>query len=688
MNRIWIRAVLYGFICSLFFFTAQVMAISDTEGLKEDSKKVQHRLRREMNIEEVTVSAQKMDESAQNVGISMTLFNEFDIEDKRIKSIGDIGAYTPNLMLFSDGNGENFNPTVRGLRTDSGADSSSLGMYIDGIPMLSGDFYSIIMDVERIEILKGPQSTLYGKGTEAGVINIVSKKPDNETKFKIGSEFGSDNKREYFFNISGPVVKDKFYLGLSAKHYEKDGMIKNTYRGGQTDDREYNYGKMNLRYTPDDNVDIFLISQILSRKDGGVSWNPRGAASRENSSDVGESEPETWLNSLKVEYNYDIYKFESITTYKHKKQTGILRDFDFSHIKFYHMSHDNDRKNYSQEFRLSSKTSRFNWLIGLNADRDRVKMDAGTDSINPNYISVSESDYEANSYGAFIHSEYFLTEKFSVLGGLRYDNSDIDFDEKGTDVKESETFDEVSPKLGVKYKLSKGSMIYSTFAAGYKPGGIYTYAAANYPKVYDEEKLWAYEIGSKNSFFNNTLILNAAIYYMKVDDMQVTTFVHESGSGHSFEYKSNAAEATSKGFEFDLTYKATTALKFFAAFGYNDTEFDEYKDAKGDFSGNTNPLAPDYNYNIGAQYRSDSGCYARIDINGYGEMYLDRENQYKRGSFNLVNTKVGYETEVYDIYFYTSNLFDKEYDSDGIYNGAYVIYSEPKEVGVQLSFRF
>lgn len=642
----------------------------------------------DQTFESIIVTAQKREENLQNVPISMSVFDEFSIGDKRIKAIEDIAPYTPNLMFFSDGNGENVNPTVRGLRTDSGADSSSLGMYIDGVPMLSGDFYAVIMDIERIEVLKGPQSTLYGRGTEAGVINIITKKPDNKAKFKIGSELGSDNKKEYYFSVSGPVVKDKFYLGLSGKHYEKDGMIENKYKGGQTDDREYNFGKLNLRYTPGDDLEMFFTSQILGRKDGGVSWNPKGAPSRENSSDVGKSEPDTWLNSLKVEYEYNACRFMSITTYKHKKQTEILRDFDFSPKIFYHMNHNNDRKNYSQEFRLNSNLGKLSWLIGVNADKDKVEMDAGIDSLMPGYASNHQSDYEADSYGAFFHGEYFLNDDLSLNCGLRYDHNNIDFKEKGTNNDVAKSFSEVSPKIGMKYHLTKESMIYTTIAKGYKPGGIYTYAAAGYPKDYEAETLWSYEIGVKNSFLNNRLNLNAALYYMAVDNMQVTTFVHESGSNNSAEYKSNAAEATSKGFEMDLNYRAVKNLNFFASFGYNHTEFDKYKDARGDFSGNTNPLAPEYNYNIGAQYRSDQGCYARVDINGYGEMYLDRENDFKRDAYNLVNTRIGYEQDHFDIYLYADNLFDKEYDTDGIYNGAYVIYSPPREIGVQFTYRF
>jgi len=620
-------------------------------------------------LESTVVTAQKVEENAQEVPISMTVFGEFDIEDKRIKSIKDIAAYTPNLMFFSDQNGTRFNPTIRGLRTESGSSSSSLGLYIDGVPMVGGND-AVFIDVERIEILKGPQGTLYGKGAEAGVINIITKKPDSEIRGRFGAELGSDNKREYMFNVGGPIVRDKLYISLSAKHYEKDGLVKNIYKGGQTDDREYDYGKIYLRFAPSDDLEVSFISQILKRSDGGQSWNYNGAPSRENSSNVAESKPETLLNALRVEYSFSRYKFESITTYK-KAKLKSERDFDFTSEDKWVSKWDNDEQNLAQEFRLIGKYDRFSWLTGLNLEKEEVKS------------NLDHSKRETYSYGVFSHMEYQMTKKLSLLAGIRYDKNSVDYTKPGEDDADN-SFNEISPKIGLEYNLSKESMVYAAVAKGYRPGGIFEKARGDNPKAYKEETLLSYEVGSKNIFLDKTLTLNAALYYMSLSNMQVDNYVDKQ----SFNiYKSNAAEATSKGFEFDLSYTATPNLELFASFGYNHTEYDEYKDERGDYSGNTNPMAPKYNYNLGTQYRSDRGYYARVDVNGYSDMYLDRENKYERDAFALVDAKLGYEHKNYDIYLYADNLFDKEYDSKGVY-GSYVIYSDQREVGLQLTYRF
>jgi outer membrane receptor protein involved in Fe transport len=123
-------------------------------------------------------------------------------------------------------------------------------------------------------------------------------------------------------------------------------------------------------------------------------------------------------------------------------------------------------------------------------------------------------------------------------------------------------------------------------------------------------------------------------------------------------------------------------------FGYTDIEFDDFEDVLGDYEDNDNPFAPEYTFNIGAQYRHYSGFYARADLIGYGKMYFDKANDYSRDAYEIVNAKIGYEAKHFDIYLYGKNLFDEEYDSDEYYGGMYTIYSDPGEIGLQLVYRF
>jgi iron complex outermembrane receptor protein len=346
-----------------------------------------------------------------------------------------------------------------------------------------------------------------------------------------------------------------------------------------------------------------------------------------------------------------------------------------------HVLEDSSYEKLSQELRLASKHDRFNWLIGFYADKDDNEI------ILDRNLPFASSDYECSgdSIGIFANTDYKINDKIEVTAGLRYDRDNKEFEDNLDKSKNNDTSgSEISPKLTLKYKQNENFMTYGTIAKGYRSGGFHLYSPVpGYDNSFKEETLWNYEIGWKSSFIDNRVILNGAIYYMDIDDMQVKADLYKGVS-----YMSNAAKATSKGFELEAKVKATRSINFFSSFGYNVTEFDEFEDYYGNYKGKKNPYARRYNYCIGTQYRNFNGYYARAELNGYGKTYLDNMNKYSRKAYNLVNAKAGYETKHFDIYLYANNLFDKNYDSIGAYGGYFRIYSPPREVGVSLMFKF
>jgi iron complex outermembrane receptor protein len=227
-------------------------------------------------------------------------------------------------------------------------------------------------------------------------------------------------------------------------------------------------------------------------------------------------------------------------------------------------------------------------------------------------------------------------------------------------------------------------MGYAGASKGYRSGGFNALAVSNPAYIsYDAETLWSYEIGAKSVLLDNRLILNGTVYYMDISDMQVPENVSPFES-----YLTNAAEATGIGVELEATARVCDGLVLTAGFGYNDVEFDKFGDTLGDYKGNQNPYTPEYTFNIGAQYRHKSGIYARADLIGYGEMFLDKANEFSRDPYEIVNAKIDYESEHIDVYLYGKNIFDERYDTDGYYGGFYTIYSDPGEIGLQLICRY
>ena len=651
--------------------------VSEQQENKKEESKIQQ-ARREIKLDELIVSAQKTEENIQDVPISMSVFDAVTIEDRMIDTVEDIAKYTPGLEILGLSAVKSA-PSIRGLYSNYASKSSTAALYVDGIPVTDGTgFDQTLMDIQRIEVLKGPQGTLYGKNAEVGVINVITKKPDNETRGKIKGILGSDNKRELAFNVSAPLVKDKFYISIAGKHYEKDGFLYNTSKNKIEDDREHNYGKVNLRWTPTDNLELSLISSKIKYNNGA---NTSGLTTdREVSSDLDTfNKSEVMLNALNIKYSFnDKFSLTSVTAQRNYTEF-LANDFDYldDDSKKFHILSDSTYHTLSQELKLNYENKKIKVVSGIFLENSDVDMDKDRDAAWGFKKTLENTD--TDTIGVFSHLTYDITEKLSVLGGLRYDSIEKHYEDPTQTIDDDES--EISPKIGATYDLKEDVMLYSTISKGYRAGGFNVAAPDGYPKTFGKESLYSYEVGLKGSFLNGRLTYDMAVYYMDITDMQVVVQLN----GGTNNIKTNAAKATSMGVESSLQFRITDSLNLFAGVSYNDTSFDEYNDGSQDLSGNKTAYAPEYNFNIGVLYRAINGFYAGADLTGYGEMYLDRTNEYKRGAFELVNTKIGYEQEGYDIYLYANNLFDEKYDTVDVFD---VGYSTPREIGVQLTYRF
>jgi len=692
----WVAAFLVSVALVPFSVTTALAQEKEESAAQEEDISQEGTPKKEYALETMTVTAQKQEENVQEVPVSITVFDEQDIEDKKIESVWEIADFVPNLMFFDTGMSSMVSqPTMRGVSAPGMSFTTSIGLYVDGVPTLSSfGFEEGILDIERIEVLRGPQGTLYGKNTETGVINIITRQPDNEFRGRISAEGGEDKKGQFSLNLSTPIQKDKLFLGIAGQYYQKDGFVKNTVTGDAEDDRERWFGRAHLRWTPADDLDISLIVSRLTHDDGGSSMNlaENGAAmfrlpvppDRKVSSNIEtykKSDNDT--QSLKITYNInDALRLTSVTARKVTTLDAVA-DFDFSSATLMHGFQDSEHSKLSQELRLDSSSEKLKWLVGLYYDKDNRDISMDIKSDIPPMVSTIDREFDGDAYAAFGQLSYFLTQRLNLVGGLRYEEQKMEFEDHVLGTRHDDSWDEISPKIALEYRFTPAIMTYASVSKGYRSGGFNVVAADPQYVSYDAETLWSYEIGVKSTFLNKQIMLNGSVYYMDITDMQVEEAVSPFVS-----YTTNAAEATAMGGELEITAKVSDGLTLMTGFGYCDIEFDSFKDALGDYKGNKNPYAPDYTFNIGAQYRHESGFYTRADLIGYGKMYFDKANKYSRDAYEIVNAKIGYETEHFDVYLYGKNLFDKEYDSDGYYGGFYTIYSDPGEIGLQAVYRF
>nr|WP_319395847.1 TonB-dependent receptor [uncultured Desulfobacter sp.] len=638
----------------------------------------------EISLDTITVTANKQEENIQDVPMSITAFDTFALEDKNITSVGDLTDYVPNLLLTDSGISTYARPVMRGILNQVGSDVST-AMFIDGIPVLSGSgFGDPLQDIERVEVLRGPQGTLYGKNAVAGAINIITRQPDNDFRGKFSVDVGEDYKKEVSLNLSGPIVQDKLFFGLSGQYYNKDGWIKNGYTGDDENDLIYWYGKGQLRWTPADNLDIrFIFSQqeydnggnsMGLSQDGAAALGLTASGDREVYSDLDAyGEPRISAQALKVSYDFDnTLNITSITT--HRLYDGdSATDYDYNPVDLMHATSEGKEDKISQELRLASSTEKMSWVAGIYYDKDDNITDLTYGSL------AIERDLGGEAYALFGQLRYALTSQIGITGGLRYETQDKEMQDHTTGYSFDDTWDDIAPKFSVDYAISEQVMGYATVAKGFRSGGFNAMSNDSAYDRYDSEALWSYEIGAKSQFLGNRLIVNGALFYMDIDDMQVRESL---GDGRN--YTTNAGTATSYGAELEVLAKITPQFTMTANIGYTNVEFDEYEDASGDYSNNKPPNVPEYTFAIGCQYRPGNGFYANVDWAGIGKTYLERTNTYERDAYQLINAKIGYEAEDWDIYLYGKNIFDEDYSKK---DATYVYYSDPREIGVKLTYR-
>jgi iron complex outermembrane recepter protein len=636
-------------------------------------------------LEDITVTAQKKEENIKNVPISITAFDEISIEDKSISSLEDIAKYTSNMMLYNTGQEGLIVPSIRGISGNVLSFSTPVALFVDGVPNTSAfGFDDAIGDIERIEILRGPQGTLYGKNSEAGVINIITKQPNNETRGKIFSTIGNEGRKDIGLNVSGPIIENKFYAGLSYKHQEKDGFIRNTITNEYINDKKSDYGKLVLRATPTDNLDVSLTASKTKEDNGAHNWISSTNNKKEVSSNLkGSSTPTDTTFALNANYNInENSKIKSITTKKVYKDKAIV-DADFTPLTLRHIYKNNELNTISQEFRYETIFNKTELISGIYLDKKDDDLHTRIFApFNPTGFA-NPQDMSSKSIGIFTNIIHPLNDFWVLNAGIRYDKEKKEMEVKHTTIDLENSYSSVSPKIGVQYNINENQMSYFTIAKGYRSGGFNPFATSD-KQAYDEENLISYELGYKGMFFDNRLKFNTNIYFMDIKDMQV-----EETPMLGTTYMVNAATATSKGFEMEVEGVVSDNLSLFASTGINQTTFDDFKDLAGDYRGNYNPLAPKYNFNLGTQYRANNGLYARADFNGYGKTYFDKANTTSQKAYNLVDTKIGYEANDFDIFFYVNNLFDKNYDAIGAYFSRTTTILRPEqEFGIKLAYRF
>jgi len=658
-------------------------------------------------LDEMTVTARRKAENLQETPVSITALGTANLERIQATDLGDIQNSVPGLTLHV-GDASNAVIYIRGVgQIDSLAFADpGVGVYVDDVYLgrAQGSFIDVY-DVERIEVLRGPQGTLYGRNTIGGAVKFVSKVPDGEFAGKLEAAGGNYDQLRLKGSVNIPLQEDSLFMKAAVSYNGRDGYATNSVTGEDDGDKETLSWRVAFRALLSDDL-TFDLSVDQSEDDSDTSRTPNretvvfGVAASDEPFEVDADFND--LNRLKTfgvsaKLNYDVNEqlsLKSITAYREMNYDTHL-DLDATDQPFFGVFVDEDQDQFTQELQaIYEADSGWSFVGGLYYLRENDVTMSGIFGPAIAFISNSINDQTNTSWAAYGQADIPLSEQLTLTAGIRYTHEKKEFMRiqeffgadtplvppigeglRATDVTVEETWDDVSPKIGLDYQVNEDHLIYASVSKGFKSGGFdgrSNSAAEAVP--FEPEKLWAYEIGSKSTLADGKATLNVAAFYSDYTNLQLSSFVADDMGAFSALF-TNAGAASFKGVEIELAARPVPSLNLTGSVTFIDAQYDEYIGPGGaDISDQRTPVnTPEWTLFFAADYT--------IDLNDGSSILLHGDASYRskvfptvssseilaQDGYALLNAQVTYQSAdgMWDVFAGVKNITDKRYRSHG-----------------------
>lgn len=700
----------------------------------------------------IVVSARKRDETLQDVPLAVTALSDAQLEQRNVQDVN--GLYTEVPGLFSAPGSVNNSAdfaylTMRSVGFNAGLEPA-VGVFVDGMYVPQLGFDTTFLDLERVEILRGPQGTLFGRNTQGGAINIVTRKPGPEFSGKVRLEAATFDTFRAQVALDGPVT-DGLYAGVSAEYGRSDGYIHNIVSGGRQDWFEHKGVRGVLRWAPSDAIDAVLVGDWNERDYNEMIRGVR-LATRRYESVVDQDEPDHKGNhgvQLNVSARLsNTLTLTSISGYRYSS-SDVFTDMD-SRPTAQHvvtlpafppvsttpqtfggavLDIDIQQKFLSQELRLEGQNGPVTWLLGgyyfdqrQDQRRDR-QVGAGVAPF-PAALYIYE-DYrdDRDGYAGFANASYQVTDTIELTLGGRWSHEAV----LGTGNRGQvfgpplntmqpvvrnarDSFDNFSWTASLSYKPSADVLLYATYAEGWKAGGINRFpgnAASNLP--YKDESSENYEIGAKTALFDQRATFNVALYHIDIRNQQLINVI-PTGGPTPVSVVESAARSHVDGFEAELAAHPVDRLQLRAALSYSRSRFDDFVRVftatdRTDFSGTPFENVPETTVFAAADYTLPLTAGRRLQFHAeyqYVDAITYQDNtrashsgdQLTAPCYDRVNVSVHFVTDGgLRLTGYVNNLFDSfDYtfpSSDPLLGGdVFAVSLPPRQFGVRASMAF
>lgn len=657
-------------------------------------------------IEEVIVTGEFRDADISSLPASVSVIRP-NTDGTTVQHLEEVLNRAPNVNFASGASRARF-IQIRGIGERgqfSDPLNSSVGLLVDGVDLSGIGTAATLFDVEQVEVFRGPQGTLYGANALAGLISVVTPDPSVEHTFGLRLDGGDYGARGIGGVVSGPLSEQAGYR-ISAQRYQDDGFLDNeflnsddtnehdesTYRAKFTWSGEMAQWAVNLgRVDVDNGYDAFSLDNDRStRSDSpGRDIQETNYGSISLVSDVGERvsvEASLGFADSEIDYGYD--------------EDWTFVGFDpagYSSTDRY----ERDRQTNTAEVRFLSKPGQgladgsIDWVVGLY----RLSQEVDLARQYTFLTDIFRSQYDVDRLAVYAEFSRALTDQLQLTLGGRYEQHEADYDD-GLGVNFSPEDDLFGGRALLEYTLDSGSLIYGGITQGYKSGGFNINGSLPADlREFDPETLWNVELGYKARLVDDRLLLNATVFRMQRDDVQISTSttrpIANSSAVEFISYTGNAAEGYNQGVELEATFVASAQLTLFANAGYLDSRYIDYIDNSGrDLDGRDQAHAPSYQFYLGAEYAFTDDWSGQLEVEGKDEFFFSASHPSRSESYELINASIAYTAEHWRLSLWGRNLADEDYPVRGFFFGndprdgytarTFTQLGAPRQVGVTL----
>lgn len=688
------------------------------------------------NVGDIVVTAQRREQRLQDVPVAVTAVSQDALRDIQATNIGDLQGVVPNLTLH-DGDASNAVVYIRGVgQIDSLSFADpGVGIYLDDVYLgrAQGAFLTVY-DVDRVEVLRGPQGTLYGRNTIGGAVKFVSSALSNDPTYRAELTLGSYDDVELSGAIGGALIEDSLLAKAAVSFIRRDGFSDNAFDGRDDGDKRQFAGRVAMEYRAGSDFRLRLnVDGSRDRPD--TSRTPARATSVFGLYPPTTNDPfqvdanfnqlsdlDTFGVSLTADWNIgSSISLKSISAYRRMVYKANL-DTDATPLDLFGVYVDQHQHQLSQEVQVTYTGDRLNAVAGLFYFDEKDRTLSGLFAPALGLVTAGTNRQHNRSAAAYGQLSYEFVDRLSLIAGLRYTSEHKDFARTQelfppttslpvplgtgllvTDLTMEKSWNSFSPKVGLDYRPSDDVLLYASISRGFKSGGFDGRAdTPERAKPYDPETLWAYEIGVKSTLLDRRLTANLALFYNDYTNLQLSSFTAAADGSFSALF-TNAGAATIRGAEFELAARPVPGLAINFQLGYLDAQYDRYIGPGGNDISRLRKLvnAPEWSGRLGVKYRIDLGDRGGLSIGGDASY---RSKTYPTVSSSEILAQPGYilvdafvrwasAKERYYVQVGGKNLTNKRYRTHGFdlsdslgYQLAY--YGDPRVFRVTFGTRF